>query len=201
VAGTGFPARGGSKSVERQVMSVAYLTGNPLHGPPIASPSFSLVVVIIGICLDNLTSHLNGEVMGELGGRCASVLSYNLEEQGTYLTPWPSGRQAADVERVKACDVAALQPQPTGQVERAQRWSKQLVMSLPTWQDEILGPEQAIQEMAPRERRDHHARDCHDTHAKGSHVRSISSEHTQKRKGEIEDATWTVVGSTKKEMG
>lgn len=51
-------------------------------------------------------------------------------------------------------------------------------MSLPTRRSRVLGPERAIQEMTPRERRTRHARDRRDARAEGSRVRPASA-HTK----------------------
>ena len=52
-------------------------------------------------------------------------------------------------------------------------------MSLPTRRNRVLGPERAIQEMTPRERRARHARHGRDARAEGSRVRPASA-HTER---------------------
>ena len=52
-------------------------------------------------------------------------------------------------------------------------------MSLPTRRNWVLGPERAIQEMTPWERRARHARNRRDARAEGSRVRPASA-HTER---------------------
>ena len=52
-------------------------------------------------------------------------------------------------------------------------------MSLPTRRNRVLGPERAIQEMTPRERRARHARHGRDARAEGSRVRPAPA-HTER---------------------
>ena len=53
------------------------------------------------------------------------------------------------------------------------------MVSLPARGDGVLGPERAIQEMTPRERRARHARDRRDARAEGRRVRPASA-HAQR---------------------